>query len=120
LALDGCVFTDNQKRCDGLFVLKQARQVFIVLVELKATNVTDTHAQIGYVRHDRREYTDLVEHLSGLVGHRNNIIKREFIIATEVIGGPKRQNLEKYKPRPRINTLGKPNSSAPDLQTVLR
>lgn len=121
LALDGCVFTDNQKKCDGLFVLKQDRQVFIVLVELKATHVEDAYEQIAYVRNDRQEYADLTKYLGELVANRSQIRQQAFIVSTSAIDRRTQQKLEKSSGiRPRIITLGKPSSSAPDLRAELR
>jgi hypothetical protein len=121
LALDGCLFADKLKKCDGLFVLRQARQIFIALIELKATHVEDAYAQVAYVRDHRREYVGLVEHLSELVANRRQIRQQAFIITTSAIDRRTQQKLENsYKIRPRMITLGKPVSSAPDLRAYLR
>ncbi len=121
LALDGCIFADNLKRCDGLFVLKQASQVFIALIELKATHVDDAYAQIAYVRDHRTKYADLVKHLNEMVANRRQIRQQAFIVTTSAIDRRTQQKLEtSYGIRPRIITLGKPASSAPDLRAELR
>lgn len=121
LALDGCIFADNLKKCDGLFVLSQARQVFIALIELKATHVDDAYAQIAYVRDHRPEYAHFLKYLGELVANRRQIRQQAFIITTSAIDLRTQQKLENsYRIRPRIITLGKPASSAPDLRAELR
>lgn len=121
LALDGCIFADNLKKCDGLFVLKQASQVFLALIELKGSHVDDAYAQIAYVRSQRTEYADLVKHLSEIVANRRQIREQAFIITTSAIDRRTQQKLETtYGIRPRIITIEKPASSAPDLRAELR
>lgn len=120
LALDGCVFTDNEKRCDGLFILKKTHKVFIILVELKATNIEAAYEQIAHVHKHRQQYADLVTHLTGLHNSPRQIMKRDFIITKSAINSKEKQDYDKYFGiKPQIITLGK-SCSTPDIRDVLR
>ncbi|MBD3768387.1 MAG: hypothetical protein IE928_10670, partial [Gammaproteobacteria bacterium] len=39
LVIDGCVFTDNQPKCDGLFVFTSPSKNALALVELKGSDI---------------------------------------------------------------------------------
>jgi len=62
LVLDGCVFEDNEPKCDGLFLWKGRSRKCAILVELKGAHHIDwAFEQIAYVRQKRPEYRNLIE-----------------------------------------------------------
>lgn len=120
MALDGCVFTDYQKKCDGLFVLFRSGRVDIILVELKASHVVDAFEQISHVMQSRKEYRDIVSHLTSLVANPRQIVQRSFIVTTGFLNPQVRQKWEKAcGVLPRVITVEKTASSAPDLRNEL-
>jgi hypothetical protein len=66
VALDGCFFTDSQKKCDGMFVFFRSDRIDVLLVELKGSHLEDASEQIAYVVNHRQEYADFVSHLASL------------------------------------------------------
>lgn len=117
LALDGCVFTDNRKKCDGMFVLSRAGQIYVLLVELKGSHIDDAYEQISFVVNHRQEYRDVINSLSPKVANAKQIKQRSFIVTTSAIDLSVRQKLENaYRVRPEIITVEKPASLAPDLR----
>ena len=52
VALDGCVFTDSRKKCDGMFVLFRSHRIDVLLVELKGSHLEDAYEQIVYCTMD--------------------------------------------------------------------
>ena len=54
VALDGCVFTDNRKKCDGMFVLSRSDRTDLLLVEMKGSHLEDAYEQIAYVAKHRQ------------------------------------------------------------------
>lgn len=120
VALDGCVFTDNRKKCDGMFVFSRAGQIFILLVELKGSHIDDAYEQISYVVNHRQEYRHFINSLIPKVANARLIREKSFIVTTGVITLNVRQQLENaFRVRPEIITVEKPASLAPDLRTKI-
>lgn len=61
LVVDGCICTDKQPRCDGLFIVKQKNKQCIIMVELKGTRLQDAFDQLTYMKYQRPEYVELLE-----------------------------------------------------------
>ncbi|MGB5134298.1 MAG: hypothetical protein WBN89_03900 [Prochlorococcaceae cyanobacterium] len=117
VALDGCVFTDNRKKCDGMFVFSRAGQIYVLLVELKGSHIDDAYEQISYVVNHRQEYRDFVNSLNPKVANARLIREKSFIVTTGAIDLSVQQKLENaYRVRPEIITVEKPASLAPDLR----
>ena len=116
LALDGCIFNDNQTKCDGLYILSQPGQILVLLVELKATHIDDAYNQISYVVNHRKEYSDVISHARSITGH-GTVREKSFIVTTGSINKRTQQKLEKaFGIRPEVITVEKPASAAPDLR----
>lgn len=79
LVADGCIFNDTKPKCDALFILKHQHKSFIILVELKGTNLNDAVEQLAYTKYNRNEYVELITMLRG----QNNQPVRElaFIVS---------------------------------------
>lgn len=120
VALDGCVFTDNQKKCDGMFILSRSDRTDLLLVEMKGSHLEDAYEQIAYVAEHRQEYTDIVAHLASLPPANRPVRTSSVIVTTGLINPRDREKLEKaWGIRPEIITVQKPARAAPDLRTIL-
>jgi hypothetical protein len=120
VALDGCVFRDNQKKCDGMFVLSRTGQIYVLLVELKGSHIDDAFEQIFYVAKHRQEYADVISGLAHLVPSKRQIMEKSFIVSTGSMNRNDQQKLENTLGiRPKIITVEKPASAAPDLRQYL-
>lgn len=115
LALDQCVFKDNDLKCDGLFVLSREHGSYVLLVELKGTDIQHAYEQIAYVLTSRPEYSEIVEHIRTSLGGR--LVQKSFIVSNGVLGSRDKQRLEKaWGIRPVLITEQKPVNKAPDLR----
>jgi hypothetical protein len=120
VALDGCVFTDNRKKCDGMFVLSRSDRTDLLLVEMKGSHLEDAYEQIAYVAKHRQEYTDIVSHLARLAPAKLRVRETSVIVSTGLINPRDREKLEKaWGIRPAIITVQKPARAAPDLRKNL-
>lgn len=120
VALDGCVFTDNRKKCDGMFVLSRSDRTGLLLVEMKGSHLEDAYEQIAYVVIHRQEYTDIVSHLASLAPAKLRVSETSVIVSTGKINPRDREKLEKaWGIRPVIVTVQKPARAAPDLRKFL-
>lgn len=120
VALDGCVFTDSRKKCDGMFVLFRSDRIDVLLVELKGSHLEDAYEQLAYVVNHRQEYADFVSHQTGLAPANRRVRESSVIVSTGKIDKRDREKLEKaWGVRPAIITAQKPASAAPDLRKLL-
>jgi hypothetical protein len=120
VALDGCVFTDNRKKCDGMFILSRSDRTGLLLVEMKGSHLEDAYEQIASVVNHRQEYTDTVSHLASLVLAKLRVTETSVIVSTGKINQRDREKLEKvWGIRPTIITVQKPARAAPDLRKYI-
>ena len=120
VALDGCVFTDSRKKCDGMFVLFRSHRIDVLLVELKGSHLEDAYEQIAYVVNHRQEYADVVAHQASLAPINRRVREGSVIVSSGKIDKRDRKKLEKaWGVRPEIITAQKPASAAPDLRKFL-
>lgn len=81
LVLDGCVFTDKDPKCDGLFLWKGNTKKCALLVELKgAHTIRRAFEQIDFVRRHREEYRTLVENFRSCEGP-GMVIEKAVIVS---------------------------------------
>jgi hypothetical protein len=120
VALDGCVFTDSRKKCDGMFVLSRSDRIDALFVELKGSHLEDAYEQIAYVVKHRQEYVDVIAHLASLGQTKRPVRESSVIVSTGLINRNAQQKLEKaWGIRPAIITVQKPAGAAPDLRNTL-
>jgi hypothetical protein len=120
VALDGCVFTDNRKKCDGMFVLSRSDRTSLLLVEMKGSNIGDAYEQIAYVINHRQEYTDIVSHLASLAPGKLRVREASVIVTTGQINASYKAKLGKaWGISPAIFTVQKTAGAAPDLRKYL-
>ncbi len=120
VALDGCVFTDNRKKCDGMFVLSRFDRTSLLLVEMKGSNIGDAYEQIAYVINHRQEYTDIVSHLASLAPGKLRVRENSVIVSTGQTNPRDRDKLGKaWGISPAICTVQKTAGAAPDLRKYL-
>lgn len=120
VALDGCVFTDSRKKCDGMFVLSRSDRIDVLLVELKGSHLEDAYEQIAYVVNHRQEYAGVVSHLAILAQAKHLVRERSVIVSTGLINPRDREKLEKaWGVRPAVITVQKPARAAPNLRNYL-
>jgi hypothetical protein len=94
LVLDGCVFDDDDPKCDGLFLWKKGTsKKCAILVELKGTDIEHAFEQITYVWDNRPEYRKIVEAFMSDTG-TSTVLEKAVIVSNGMIGGRQWQKLQ--------------------------
>jgi len=119
VVIDGCLLSDKKQKCDGLFILtsnkRNNHEIYIVLVELKGTNIYTAFQQLESVK-DRSEYKQIIEHFNS----KYTVIEKFFIITNAAVSGPQRNNLKKSSGiKVGILTSAKTKAKALDLRKYL-
>ena len=120
VVIDGCVCTDNQTKCDGLFLLRGGNNKhYMILVELKGTDIPRAFEQLAYVRYERVEYKEIEDlFMTGKRGQPNHLA---FIVSNSMISLPEKQKLEKEKNiRVRKILLSKVTSKIEDIREHIK
>jgi hypothetical protein len=118
IALDGCVFMDNQPKCDGLFLFCGRSRPVALLVELKGTDIKRAFAQIAYMRQQRPEYEMIkncfTEHCRG------RLDEKAVVVSSTTLSEPKKEALEEAYGIRVLRVLHcEPTSKIPDVREYL-
>lgn len=116
-ALDGCVFNDNQPKCDGLFIFQKANRRAAFLVELKgAHHIAHAFAQLAFVRQSRPEYRQILTSYFGSVMP----LERAFVVSNGLLTKHEHEQLEDaYGIRVSAVLHSEPTTPVPDLRRYL-
>ena len=92
LVIDDCVLTDNQPKCDGLFVFTSPSKNALALVELKGSDIAKAFAQLSFVKQHRQEY----QHIKQLVSQQVKGFVKEtaYIVSNFKISKVEKEKLE--------------------------
>lgn len=119
LVLDGCVFTDNDTKCDALYLYQGSGKKVMALVELKGAN--DIHRafeQLSYTRWHRPEYADLKERFKG--ASQGQLVEKAFVVSNGMLSKPEKERLEKtHRIRVMAVLHSEPVKKVPDLREYL-
>lgn len=119
LVLDGCVFTDNDTKCDAMYLFRGGNRKVVALIELKgASDIAHAFAQLAYTRKHRHEYKLLKEALENT--GPGIAMEKAFIVSNGMLSKPKRERLEN-RHGIRVNEIlySEPSSKVPDLRDWL-
>lgn len=93
IVLDGCVFTDNDTKCDALYLFKGTGKKVAALVELKgAGDIVHAYEQLAYTRKHREEYQHLKQKLEQ--SGAGQVKEMAFIVTNGMLSKPTREKLE--------------------------
>jgi len=93
IVLDGCVFTDNNIKCDALYLFNGNGKKVAALVELKgAGDIRHAFEQLAYTRKHRPEYQVLKSGLDKSA--QGQILEKAFIVTNGMLPKPEREKLE--------------------------
>jgi|SRR5690554_4710106 len=92
LVLDQCVFRDNNPKCDGMFIFRRRHRYWMILVELKGTNIEHAAGQLAVTIHNRPEY----QAIKGMVNANasGQLTELAFIISSAIPSKPAIRRLE--------------------------
>lgn len=94
VVLDGCVFTDDQLKCDGLFLFCGRNKGAAILVELKGGDIERAFQQLSHVRRQRPQYQNFVNNLAGRC--KGAISEIAFIVSNKLCSLPVKEKLEDH------------------------
>lgn len=119
LVLDGCVFNDNETKCDALYLLKGHNRKVAALVELKgAGDIPHAFEQLAYTRSKRPEYQQLLRQLD--LGGPGQLEEKAFIVTNGILPKPKREKLEnQFNIRVSEVLHSEPTRKVPDLRDYI-
>ena len=93
VVLDGCVFNDDEPKCDGLFLFASPSRKAAILIELKgAGSLPHAFEQLAYVKHRRAEYRELLATLNQMPGPK--ALEKAFIVSNGMLTKHKKDALE--------------------------
>ena len=121
IVLDGCVFEDDELKCDGLFLFRPASNKKVAcLVELKgAGDIPHAFGQIAHVSHNRRQYRDIIEAFRE--DSPGGVVEKAVIITNGSLSKTKRERLEnEYRIRVAEIIHSEASSKIPDLREYFR
>jgi hypothetical protein len=119
VVLDQCVFRDNNPKCDGMFLFRRQHRYWMILVELKGTNIEHAAGQLAATKHYRPEYQEI----KGLINANasGQLTELAFIISSAM---PSRTVIRRLEDQNNIRIKGILHSTAttpiPDLRSNLR
>ena len=119
IILDGCVMQDNETKCDALFLYAKENRKFSFLVELKgAGDLPKAFEQLGYTRHYRQEYSEIIQKLNELPGNK---AKELFVIVSNgQMTKPEQERLEnEHRVRVKKILYCEGNAKIPDLRETI-
>jgi hypothetical protein len=89
IVLDGCVFDDDETKCDGLFLWKRGTsKKCAILVELKgAHDIERAFEQIAHVRSNRPEYREIKEAFKSGPG-TSTVAEKAVIVSNGMLTKP--------------------------------
>ena len=59
VVIDQCVCADNDTKCDGLFLCRRNKKHWMILIELKGSDLQHAFEQLAYTRYKRPQYKDI-------------------------------------------------------------
>lgn len=93
IVFDGCVCTDNDIKCDALFLFANHKRKVAALVELKgAANIEHAYAQLAKTRL-RPAYKHLTEQLDR--ANKSPLTEKAFVVSNGMLSKPHSERLEK-------------------------
>jgi len=91
MIIDGCIISDNDTKCDALFLYEKPTKKYSFLVELKgASEIEKAFKQLSYTKYNRDEYKIILN----IFDNNKNIIERFAIVSNGVIEKTRLTELE--------------------------
>ena len=118
IIIDQCIITDNNTKCDALFLFHSNNKKISFLTELKgAGDIPKAFMQLSYTR-DRIEYKELIDKFKNI---DNKIVDEKFIIVSN--GTMNKINQEKFEEKYNIRVRAILHSEAtkpiPNLRELI-
>jgi predicted nucleic acid-binding Zn finger protein len=80
IVIDECIISDNNTKCDALYLYKKSNKKYSFLVELKgAGDIKKAFKQLSYTKYKRKEYKDILKKFCEI---DNQTTKENFVIVS--------------------------------------
>lgn len=119
IIIDGCLITDNDPKCDALFLYDKGNRKFSFLVELKgAGDLPRAFKQLSYTRDNRREYWEIINRFNQTGSPR---VQEKFVIVSNgMLSKPEIEVLEReYHILVKQILHSEPTTPRPDLKELI-
>jgi len=118
LVIDGCICNDDGLKCDGLFLYRRGNHKWILLVELKGSDIQHAFEQLHYTRFCRPEYAEIEQ--SFTEGRIGNLTREAFIVSNHLFSKIEQNTLEnQWRMRVKNILFSEATSPIPDLRDFL-
>jgi len=118
LILDACVLNNKLPKCDAVFLFEKRNKKYIILTELKGSDINHAFEQIKYTKEYRTVYKELIELLRE--NEKGTPIELAFVISNHKIDRVTHQKLElTHKIRVKQILHSEATSPMPDLRNWL-
>lgn len=92
VVIDGCVCEDNISKCDGMFLYKRNNKRWIILIELKGSDLEHAFKQLAFMKNKRPEYNELYSLFSE--ENKYNLQEKSFIVSNHILQRTEHQKFE--------------------------
>ncbi|GKT12709.1 MAG: hypothetical protein ISEC1_P1689 [Thiomicrorhabdus sp.] len=93
VVMDGCILTDQQLKCDGLFFFQSSSKNLVCLVELKGANhIAHAFEQLAFVQKHRDEYIQLKQAFT--TNSVGQLQEKAFIVSNGSLSKVEHEKLE--------------------------
>lgn len=93
LAIDRCVCNDDHLKCDGIFLYRRNNRHWIIMIELKGSDIEHAFKQLAYMKHKRPEYQEIEDLF--MAGQKGKLIHEAYIVSNFKLSLVTQQKLEK-------------------------
>ena len=119
IVIDQCVITDNNTKCDALYLYQRTKKKYSFLVELKgAGDIEKAFKQLSYTRDNRIEYKEIIKKFYEI--DNKNVEQKFVIVSNGTLEKTKLEELE-YMHKIRVKKIlhSEATTPVPDLKEVL-
>ncbi len=112
--LDNCLITDNNTKCDALFLYQTKNRKMACLVELKGFGEIEKAFKQLYYTKQRSEYKEIIKCFKNI--DNKKVYEKAFIVTNKILNKVEKENLEnEYNIRVAKILESKPEDPIPDL-----
>ena len=119
IVMDGCVLSDNDTKCDALFLYHRGNRKYSFLVELKgAAEIEKAFYQLSYTRFQRDEYKNIIKKFNDIDQIKVN--EKFAVVSNGMLPKPVVEKLEnQYGIRVRSILHCESTTHIPDLKCLI-
>ena len=94
LVIDQCVCQDDDLKCDGMFLYRRKSRHWMIMVELKGSNIEHAFKQLAYMKHNRPEHNEIEQLFAA--GQNGAMCHQAYIVSNCTLSTVQQQKLEHF------------------------